>query len=151
MGEFEGNLVDLGEISEQRSLTRETDRDQPPWRIYISVHKGWAVHGFLKQNFRQICQWREIAWCILVSLSLISLNTLFVFIFAEIPSTPKPFLKTCLKLPLCCPGRVAHKPSNFFCEVRKDLWAFSFWLRFSGADWLGRQTLITWCYDTKSG
>ena len=29
-------------------------------------------------------------------------------------------------------------------KVRKDLWAFFSWLYFLGADWLGRQTPITW-------
>ena len=38
-------MVYLGEIAEQRSLIRETDRDQPAWRIYVSVHKGWAACG----------------------------------------------------------------------------------------------------------
>ena len=34
VGKFEGHLFYLGEISEQRSLIRETDRDQPPWLIW---------------------------------------------------------------------------------------------------------------------
>ena len=35
VGNFEGHLAYLGEISEQRSLIREIDRDQPEWRIYV--------------------------------------------------------------------------------------------------------------------
>ena len=31
----------LGQISEQRSLVRETDCDQPPWRIYAF----WLLHS----------------------------------------------------------------------------------------------------------
>ena len=37
-------------------------------------------------------------------------------------------------------------------EVRKDVCGLFFsWLCFSDADWLGRQTLITWCYVHSSG
>ena len=38
-------------------------------------------------------------------------------------------------------------------EVRKGLWAFFSWLCLSGADWLGRQTPVTWlwrCLQTSS-
>ena len=52
VGMFEGHFVYLGEISEQRSLIKETDRDQPPWRIYVSVHKGCAVCGLRSQSER---------------------------------------------------------------------------------------------------
>ena len=37
IGRFEGHLVYSGEISEQRSFTRETDREQRPWRITQGV------------------------------------------------------------------------------------------------------------------
>ena len=33
---------------------------------------------------------------------------------------------------------------HFFPPERKGMWAFSSWLCFSDADWLGRQTPITW-------
>ena len=47
VGKFEGHLVYLEEISEQRSLIREIDSDQPAWRIYVSVYKGWAACDFI--------------------------------------------------------------------------------------------------------
>ena len=34
-------------------------------------------------------------------------------------------------------------------EVRKGLWAFVSWLCFSGADWLVRQTPITWLVECR--
>ena len=55
----EGHLVYFGEILEERSLIRETDRDQPPLRIYVSVHKGWTAcvstfsHGACLLKHRQ--------------------------------------------------------------------------------------------------
>ena len=51
IGKFQGHLVYSGEISEQHSLIREADRDQPTWQIYVSVHKGWPACGiWLRRN-----------------------------------------------------------------------------------------------------
>ena len=101
IAKLEGHLVYLGEISEQCSLIRETDHDQPPWWIYVILHKGWAA-----------CDWDD------------NCNTHQVFSHLFLHSFPR-FNKLCS--PFSCSCHSFHQSSGYTmtntkCEAPDEIY-----------------------------